>query len=350
MKVPAARAGAFVKKPDSAVQVLLIYGDDRGQVRELADTATQGVVEDMDDPFRIVRITAGVIADDPARLADEAAAIPFGGGRRVVRIESAGDAHTKHLKSFLDAPMGDGLIVVEAAYLGSRSTLRKLAETAKNAAALPCFADEGKSLDEVIRETMQGHGLSVSAEARAYLATNLGSDRQVTRGELDKLALYAGGRGEPDAPISLDDAAAAVGDSSALTMDNLTYAVSGGDNMDADRALGRLFRESTNAVTILRGLGRHFVRLQAMAVALARGVAPDAAARGLQPPAFGPRARQLAAQARSWPADAINQAIIRIDDTEAQCKTTGAPDELLCGRLVLSLSAAAAVRKRRQGG
>ena len=347
MKVPAARAGAFVKNPDAAVQLLLIYGDDRGQVRELADAATAGIVEDLEDPFRVFRITAGDIADDPARLADEAAAIAFGGGRRVVRVEAATDTHTKHLKSFLDTPMGDALIVVEAAYLGSRSSLRKLAEGAKNAAALPCFADEGKSLDEVIRESLQSHGLSVGADARAYLAANLGSDRQVTRSELQKLALYAGGRDDPGAPITLEDAAASVGDSSALTMDNLTFAVGGGDNSNADRALGRLFQESTNAVSVLRALGRHFVRLQAMSAALDRGVAPDAAARSLQPPAFGPRVRQLAAQARAWPAAAVSQAIARIDDAEAQCKTTGAPDQLLCGRLVLSLSAAAAARNRR---
>jgi DNA polymerase-3 subunit delta len=281
------------------------------------------VVEDPDDPFRIVTMTAGDLADDPARLSDEAAAIAFGGGRRVVRIDGATDTHTKHLKSFLDAPMGDALIVVEAAYLGSRSSLRKLAEGAKNAAALPCFADEGRSLEDVIRESLQKHGLSVTPDARAYLAAHLGSDRQVTRSELEKLALYAEARDEPGAPVTLED------------------------SVNADRALTRLFDENTNAVAILRALGRHFVRLQAMAAALDRGVAPDAAGRGLQPPAFGPRARQLANQARAWRANAVSQAIVRIDDAEAQCKTTGAPDHLLCGRLVLSLAASAAARQKR---
>ncbi len=347
MKIPAGRVGAFVKNPDAAAQLLLIYGDDRGQVRELAATASAGVVEDPDDPFRIVTMTAGDLANDPARLSDEAAAIAFGGGRRVLRIDGATDTHTKHLKSFLDAPMGDALILVEAAYLGSRSSLRKLAEGAKNAAALPCFADEGQSLEDVIRESLQKQGLSVSPEARAYLAANLGSDRQVTRSELEKLALYAEARDDPGAPVTLEDAAACVGDSSALTLDNLTFATGGGDSANADRALTRLFDENTNAVGILRALGRHFVRLQAMAAALDRGVAPDAAGRGLQPPVFGPRARQLANQARAWRANAVSQAIARIDDAEAQCKTTGAPDQLLCGRLVLSLAASAAARQKR---
>ena len=346
MKVPAARAGAFAKKPDPAAQLLLIYGDDRGQVRELAEAATASVVEDPSDPFRIVRLAAGDLADDPARLADEAAAISFGGGRRVIRVDGATDTHSKHFKGFLEAPMGDALIVVEAAFLNSRSSLRKLAEGAKNAAALPCFSDDGRSLDEVIRESLQGHGLSASPEARAYLAANLGSDRQVTRSELEKLALYAASRDDPGAPIGLDDAAACIGDSSALTLDNLTFATGGGDSAAADRSLNRLFDEGLNAVGILRALGRHFVRLQAMAAALDRGAEPAAAARSLQPPAFGPRAQQLAAQARAWPAGAVSQAIARIDDAEAQCKTTGAPDRLLCSRLVLSLSAAAA-RKRR---
>jgi hypothetical protein len=39
MKIPAGRVAAFVKSPDAAAQLLLIYGDDRGQVRELAATA-----------------------------------------------------------------------------------------------------------------------------------------------------------------------------------------------------------------------------------------------------------------------------------------------------------------------
>lgn len=346
MKIPAGRVDGFLKQPDAAAQLLLIYGDDRGLVRERADKAAAAVVDDLSDPFRVARLAASDLSDDPARLADEAAAIAFGGGRRVVRVDGAGDAQSKVIQSFLAHPIGDALIIVEAAYLPARSSLRKLVEGAKNGAALPCFADEGRTLDTVIKETLAAHGLTAAPEALAYLTENLGGDRQVTRSELDKLALYMADQAPSGTPVSLETAAACVGDSSSLTMDDLSFAIGEGKVREADRALVRLFDEGTNAVAVLRVLGRHFLRLQAMAAAMAGGAGPDAAARSLQPPVFGPRASRLAAQARAWPGAALSRAISRIDDAEAECKTTGAPDQLLCARLVLSLSAAAPGRRR----
>ena len=60
---------------------------------------------------------AAVLAADPARLADEAAQLSLGGGRRVVRVRAAGDAHAKLLAEFLERTPCEALVVVEAGEL-----------------------------------------------------------------------------------------------------------------------------------------------------------------------------------------------------------------------------------------
>src|SRR5690606_31524089 len=113
--------------------------------------------EDLADPFRVADLAGDTVADDPARLADEAAAMAMTGGRRVVRVRDAGNDTAPAFQSFLDHPMGDALIVAEAGELDGRSALRKLFEKAENAAALACYRDEGRDLAAVIRETLARH-------------------------------------------------------------------------------------------------------------------------------------------------------------------------------------------------
>ena len=87
MKVAPRDVARFLAAPPDKLRACLIYGADAGQVRELATGLAKSVAPDLDDPFRVVSIDAQTLAADPARLADEAAAIAFGGGRRVIRLQ-----------------------------------------------------------------------------------------------------------------------------------------------------------------------------------------------------------------------------------------------------------------------
>ena len=206
MKITAARVERFLRRPDRAVVCTLVYGPDQGLVRERAETLVRHVAGDLDDPFRVVELTAAAVANDPACLADEAATLSFSGGLRVVRVRAANDGLTKVFEDFLAVARDDAQVVVEAGHLGNRSSLRRVFERAGNAAALACYQDDEHVLHGIIAESLAGHGLTASPDALAYLTENLGADRQVSRNELEKLALYKGGPGTG----RLEDAAASV--------------------------------------------------------------------------------------------------------------------------------------------
>jgi len=346
VKITAARVAAFVKAPDPRIRAVLVYGPDRGLARERLDALTRTVVEDIADPFRVAELTAASLREDPARLADEAAAQSLMGGRRVVRLMDAGDAQAGALQSFLADSPGDALVLVLAGELRPSSALRKLFESTDSAAALPCYADEGMTLEQVIRDTLGTQGMTVGHDALTYLLGHLGGDRLLTRAELEKLATYKGTPGE----ISLEEAAACVGDSAALGLDDLAMAVADGDDTRAQRVLDRLLREGTGPIPVLRAVVRHFTRLHQATGAVAGGKSPDQAVSGLRPPVIFKHADRIKAQVRRWDSVRVGQALSMLLEAEGDCKSSGPPPEVICSRTLMRLAQGARAGSRRPPG
>ncbi|NUB07432.1 DNA polymerase III subunit delta [Azospirillum sp. Vi22] len=338
MKLQARAIDGFLRNPDPKIRAVLLYGPDTGLVRDRAMGLGRTVVADLSDPFRVTEMLGRAVADDPARLADEAAALSFTGGRRLIRVREAEDNVTPAFTAFLgNLPPGDSLVLVEAGDLGNRSKLRTLFEGADGAIAIPCYVEEEAALGRVIADILHGHGLTADPDALTFLAGNLVGDRMVARGEMEKLALYMG----TETRVRLEDAQACVGDSAALSLDEPIWAAAEGDFATLDRSLARLFAEGMSPVPILRAAQRHFQRLQLVAGQVAAGKSADAAVEALRPPVFFKMKPRLTGQARRWPAPLVRQALERLVEAEADCKRTNMPDQTLCARVLFQLASLA---------
>ncbi len=341
MKITGRNIEAFLRGADATVASVLFYGPDAGLVRERADRLAAAVAGDAADPFRVSEVTAERLRDQPSLLSDEAAAVSLGGGRRVVRLRDAGDGQCAIIESFLASPAGGGLVIIEADELGPRSALRQLFEAADNAAALPCYRDEAGDLARIVGEELGRAGLRLSDEAREYLAAALGGDRGVTRREIEKIVSYMG-PAESARPLELADAMTCVGDSAALSVDDLAFALGDGDLAAVERLADRVLAEGATPVAILRTAGRHFLRLHLVASAEDR----ERAIRTLKPPVFFKYLPRLHEQVRQWTPTRLHQAVDRLTRAEMDCKRTGMPAEVLCRRVLLEIAAQAPRRAR----
>lgn len=344
MKLPPARLSAFLAKPDAAMRAALFFGPDAGLVRERADRLAAAIAPDLKDAFRVADFAAAALAGDPARLHDEAASLSLTGGRRLVRVRDAGDGAGVLFQRFLaDPPPGDSFVVVEAGELAARSSLRRAFESAGNAAAVACYSDDRRALEELAREVLGARGISVSGEALAYLAGHLGGDRLLSRRELEKLALYVGDNGK----VTLAEAEEAVGDSAQLGLDDVVFAAAEGDAPALERALARAFQEGEMPVSVLRALMRHFQRLHLTRARLDGGMSEDEALRSLRPPLFFKLQERFKRQLRLWPSRRAQQALELLLEAELNAKRSGPPPEAVCRDALLRIARGAGAAARR---
>ncbi|MCB1499827.1 MAG: DNA polymerase III subunit delta [Hyphomicrobiaceae bacterium] len=324
----------FLSRTD--VGLLLIHGNDTGLVAERAAAFTRATLGSSADPLGLIRLEASEVSSDPARLADEAYAIPMFGGRRCIELRVSGNWQVlPALQPLFANPPVDSALVVTAGELRKTSPVRKLFEQAKHAYAIACYADDARALDRVIDEETARAGLTIAGDARAALKQLIGSDRMASRGEVSKLCLYAEGAGE----ITLDDVRAVVGDASASAVDEAVDAVAGGDAPSFERLYRRLVAAGTAGFTVAGAAQRHFDMLHRARGQVERGVDPESA---LGPGVFWKRKPMLLRQVQAWTLPRIERALAIIDRTIVDSRLrSGIADEVV-GQGMLMIAAIAA--------
>ncbi|MCC7015956.1 MAG: DNA polymerase III subunit delta [Rhodospirillales bacterium] len=341
MYLTGAKADAFVRKPAPDVAAALVFGPDRGLVRERMAAIGRAVAGDTADPFRTVELSAAALKSDPARLFDEAAALAFGGGRRLVVVREAGDGAAELFGRFLAGIRSDAaFVLVEGGDLPKRSSLRAAFEAARCAAAIACYPDDERSSRALIGEILREHGLAADAEALDLLVARLGPDRDLVRGELAKLVLYCE---RPN--VSADDVLAVVGDGGEASLEAVAFAACDGDYAVLDRAWARAAGDGSAPIGLLRACLRHVGRLHLARAHMAEGLDAKQATERLRPPLFFKLADRFRRQLAAWDDSRLAAALDSLIEAEIACKATGAPDELLAYRALANVARIARQKK-----
>jgi DNA polymerase-3 subunit delta len=306
-------------------------------VQERAEKLLKSVTPDLTDAFNACDLNESTLLADPARLADEAAAISMMGGRRTVRVRGAGNDLADLFESFLDDPKGDALVVIEAGDLAKTSALRKIFDGHKSAAAIQCYPDSIRDLGDVVRDALRAEGLSIASDALEECVARLGNDRGVTRRELEKLMLYMHGHKQ----VTLADVRAVMGDEAEARSESACDAAGSGDLAKLDRELERLWVSDTAPAQVIRSAMGHFQKLLQVRESAARGEQIDMVMKRLRPPVHFSRTTAFKAQAQRWNSDKLGEALDMLLDAEAMTRTTGVPAEAVTGRTLMNIAAMA---------
>lgn len=341
------QADQFLKTLDSRYRAILVYGPDSGAVAERARTAARRLAAISEPTGEILRIEDADLEQSPDRLLVETQTIPMFGGPKVVHTRASRRVNADALRPLLEEGALAGALVVEAENLRTTDALRQLFEKSPRAAAIACFPDEARDIETIVRDTLQEASASITREARQMLVSRLGADRAMTRGELEKLVLYARGKTQ----IEVDDVEAIVGDASELAIDKVVFATATGE---ADRALAeydRVVTSGSNPQSVIAALQWHFQRLHRLRTAVESGGSLDQVVRQFRPP-LPPKVRQaLEAQCRLWPASKLVGALSQIAESLKRARLNDALESAMTERLILDLARAAkgnpATRSRR---
>ena len=167
--------------------------------------------------------------------------------------------------------------------------------------------------------------------------SRLGSDRGVTRREIEKLVLYMHGQKQ----VSLEDVRAIMGDEAEARSESACDAAGSGDLAGLDRELERLWASDTQPAQVLRSAMGHFQKLLQARESAARGESIDMVMKRLRPPVHFSRATSFKNQAQRWSSDKLGEALDMLLEAEALTRTTGVPPEAVTGRALMNIAAMA---------
>lgn len=295
--VPHRDADRFISGALDQTDVFLLFGTDAGLVSERTSAILRRCGFNPSNPDQIIRIDGDDLASNPGKLFEEAHGIGLFAERRAIIIRAGSKQIAGPLEAILETPAPDCKILIQAGALRRDAPLRKLADRARNAAAIECYPDQARDIERLIDSTLKEAGLAIESDARSVLAGLLGDDRLSTRSELEKLVLYAHGRDR----ITEDDVLNAVADTSAFALDNIIFAAFSGDVAFLGDAGAEIYSTASELFALLAAATRYAHMLHQILIETEGGSrVEEAVDRHAGRTIFGARKDALIRQAKLW--------------------------------------------------
>lgn len=341
--IKAHQAESFLKTLDCRFAAFLFYGSDTGLIAERARSAASSLAAQSDPPGEITRIEDADLELDPERLAVELLTIPMFGGRKVILTRAGRRVTAQVLKPILEKGGAAASLIVEAGNLKQDDPLRVLFEKAPAAAAVACYADEVRDLESIAASAAREAGLEITPRAMGVLVSRLGADRALSRGEIEKLLLYARGK----SLIDVDDVDAVVGDAAELALEKVVLATASGLSGAALAEYDRVIASGESPQTIITAVQRHFLRLHRYRAAMEGGRSLDELLRQARPPIHFKVRPQLEAQCRSWTLGRLSEALALIATAAKSARLSPWLEGSITERLILDVATLAPPTPRR---
>ena len=328
MKITTKDVPSFVQNPPPGVRVVLVYGEDSGQVQELVKTISNNVIENIDDPFAVKTINIGNTDENSSSLYDEVNSQSLSFGKTVVSAKIGSENISDELKAIMEGPIPASLLVLEGEYLPPKSPVRQILEKSPLAAVIPCYQDTERSLLGLVRTAAREENVRISEDAEEYLVNRLGADRLVTRQEIEKLMLFA----KKTQKLSVDDARCLLEDNGAMSVEELVYAVTDGNYKKISLYANRAAEEGVSNIVIIRAIQRHLYRLYQVSQAVQSGKNIADAMDKLKPRVFFTFKARFQKQLGTWTPSLLERALHLLLKTEINCKTGQMPERAVFER------------------
>lgn len=322
------------------IRLFLLYGPDEAGSRALLKRLAAA----MGDGAERIDLAGAELKADPARLADEAAALSMFGDRRWILVEQAGDEIAAAVDALLDAPAAGNPVAVVAGALRATSALAKRVLAAPNAMGFISYPPDARDADRLVAELARPRGLDMRGDVARRIAEDCGGNRALIERELEKYALYLGAA--PGAVATLDhDAVDALGADSGAddqAQARLIDAALRGDPAALEAELERLASEGVQGIALTRPMLKRLAQLARLRAEVDQGQSPAAVIASAGKAIFWKDKDKIARELTRWRGDLLAKAIGRMIDAERDVMRRGGAGAIAADAELLALCRQAA--------
>jgi len=336
MRVKPPEMARALTNPGDDVRLYLLTGPDQAGAIAAGRTLGQALRNRGGEEPERVDIASAALKADPARLADEAAAISLFGGARYIELAVAGsgDDCLAAVEALLEATQAGNPVVAIGPGVSAKSKLIKLADASARAAIY--YPPEGRALETLAREIAAGHGLSVDRETALRLTDMVAGDRLLLAAEIEKLALYLDA--SPAEPKPLTPAAlAALGAETHEEDIARCIDVAMGGRPGALRAmLENIDATGLNEIRLIRAMGNRARLLARLRGAVDAGRSPAQAADGGN--VFFKEKASVARQLAIWDTPATARLVAKLQAAERAIKSPASAGGIVMRQLLVDMA------------
>jgi DNA polymerase III, delta subunit len=335
-------ADLSIKKP--LAPVFLLYGSQDYLIRLMKKNIIREALPEEERDFNLSRYD---MFEAPLQEAlEDAATVPFMGSKKVVLIENPFfltaekvkaklDHHLPSLKSYLDNPSPDTVLILAAPYekLDRRKSIVKMLEKKAKVYELSYLSDS--TLYGLMETIALKYGSAYTRSGHEQLVASAGQDLARLAEEVGKCALYCGTERPIDREAVLEIGSRSLETNVFLLVNNVMK----GRTVDALHLLHELVEMKEEPLKLLALLERQFRIVYQVAAYRDAGYTQNSIATkiGVHPYAV----KMAAEQAGRYSAVAIEQVLATCAETDYQIKT-GRTDKLLGLELLIRKISSAA--------
>jgi DNA polymerase-3 subunit delta len=265
----------------------------------------------------------------PAEIINACNTLPCMAQRRIVMVKGTHRYSQSDLKSFIPylqspSPTTALIFIAEGMPTGFIKEIKDGAFHLKR-------PSQGET-PQWIRSIAQELGKEIAPEAIRYLQEAIGSDLQGLRNELVKVSLYIGDKER----IEVKDVEGVVSEIRVNTIFELTKAIGDRDLKRALWVLGKIWESGEHPLKILGMISRQFRHLLMTKEAMAQGGGTAEVKKqvGISNPYY---LRELSAQAKGFPQQALQRALTKLWETDLDLKRSPLSKRLILEGLVIKL-------------
>ncbi len=237
-------------------QLLLLYGDEPYFVEESVKLVCDAAVAAENRDFNLNHFQGRDLKI--SELIEQVQTFPVFAPRRLILLKNVEEASADDLElliPYLEDPVPETILLITG---GKIDTRRKFFKKFKQCGEVLEFKRVyDNQLPALVRDLARDLGVTFTGAALQLFCKRVGTNLIETRGELDKLISYLGGR----SLIEEKDVSAIVSDTRVESIFDLTDALGEGKWSESLRLLNRLLDEGQAPLMVLAMLTRHFRQL-----------------------------------------------------------------------------------------
>jgi len=324
--------------PSEDIRIFLLYGPDEASSNALAKRLEKA----MGEGAQRIDLDGATLKGDPARLADEAAAISMFGDKQWVRISGAGEESVAAIEALLEAPQAGNPVVALAGAIKNTSKLAKLCLGHPAAMAFASYAPDERDAGKIAIEHARTLGLRLSPDLARRVAEIANNDRALMASEVEKIALYLDATPETPQEATAEALNALSAQNTEANIGPLVNAVLGGDIGSLHHEMATLSASGTPLAAITRPLLSRAMLIAQIQAEFEKTGSMDRAMESAGRAIFWKDKPHVHRQVRNWNIAAVSRLMHRLLEAERATRDSKGPGDIAVKQELLTIARQAA--------